>query len=143
MKKSQYDYQKFYMLWKGFFISKGFRLHYEDKYNKTFFGSFRGCQPELRADIYAGRCRTNTETGGCICVDFTPLWDKLSKCPIYFDLTEKPETVWQSIEMLMDAGKDFSCHFGRIIKQGGGLAYDPPIFNIKEKTQFRKNPVKK
>lgn len=133
----QIDYAEYAATWKDFFISKGFCLHYADECG-GIFQSFRGCQPQLRADVYAGEYRNNTVTGGCICVDFSSLFDKVSKCPIYFDLNESQKTVWKAIEMLMVAGKDFSNNFGRIIKQRGGLEYSPDIHNIKTKTECRR-----
>ena len=133
----QINYAEYAVAWKDFFISKGFTLHYTDECG-GIFQSFRGCQPQLRADVYAGKYRSNTETGGCICVDFSSLFDKVSKCPIYFDLNESQEAVWKAIEMLMDAGKDFSNNFGRIIKQRGGLEHSPDIYNIKTNTECRR-----
>ena len=92
-----------------------------------------GCHPVLRVEIYAGHYRTDTETGGCIGIDFSSSYNKLSQCPVYCDLTESEDSVWAAIVLLMNAGESFSDHFGRIVKQRGGWICDPPIYNIKNK----------
>jgi len=135
MKKQNVDYSYYAEIWKDYFISKGFQVHYEDVTHngKDYFISLRGCNPQIRIEIYAGYYRTDTETGGCICADFSQTYNKVSQCPVYCDLNESESNVWKAIEMLMNAGKDFSNHCGKIIKQSGGWSYDPPIYNQKEK----------
>jgi len=140
MKKQLIDYSLYADSWKNYFTAKGFQIHYEDSTNnnKEHFISLRGCKPQIRVEIYAGRYRNDTETHGCICADFSETYNKVSHCPVYCDLNESETNVWKAIEMLMNAGKDFSNQFGKIIKQSGGWNYNPPIYNKKEKNICKK-----
>ena len=135
MKKAKIDYLYYVNFWKDYFISKGFQVYYEDVIHETdYFVSLRGCKPQIRIEIYAGNYRTDTKTHGCICADFNETYNKVSQCPVYCDLDETETSVWKAIEMLMNAGKDFSNSCGRIIKSRGNWDYSPPIFNKKDKT---------
>lgn len=138
MKKQKIDYSYYANFWKEYFISKGFKVNYEDVINDDHFISMTGCNPLIKLEIYAGYYRTDTETGGCICADFLKSYNKVSQCPVYFDLNESEKSAWKTIEMLINVNEDFSNKCGRIIKQSGQWQYDPPIYNKKEKGTVNK-----
>lgn len=138
--RSKYEstlYKEYKDKWVQFFLSKGFTLVCEDctvaKHSTDYFAKLEGCNPKLRVEIYSGYYRTDTETGGCIGVDFRSSYNKLSQCPVYCDLKESEDSVWSAIVLLMNAQEAFSKQFGRIVKQGGAWVCDPPIYNIKNK----------
>lgn len=109
--------------WKEFLLSKGFQIRFEDEYCCVFIG----CKPCIRVELYDYPCRTNTKTGGCICADFDSEWNKISSCPIYFGDNVKQEEFWNAIELLMEAGIEWSRKYGKIEKGNGFLFCCPPI----------------
>ena len=125
-------------LWKDFFLSKGFKLESRSSDKGEQMLRLKGCHPQIRVEILSGYYRTDTETGGCICADFCSTYNKVSQCPVYCDLNESECNVWQAIEMLMNAGVEFSKHFGKIIKSRGGWECYPPIYCKKEKVVCNK-----
>jgi hypothetical protein len=135
-------YKEYRDKWVQYFLSKGFTLIWQEDHTYGDYSSYLarldGCHPRLRAEIYSGKCRTNTETGGRIGVDFCSAYNKLSQCPVYCDLTESEDSMWSAIVLLMETGESFSNHLGRIIKQGGAWVCDPPIYNIKDKQRVIK-----
>ena len=135
-------YKEYRDKWVQFFVSKGFTLVLEDctvtNDGTDYFAKLTGCHPSLRVEIYAGYYRTDTETGGCIGIDFRRSYSKLSQCPVYCDLTESEDSVWSAIVLLMEAGESFSNRWGRIVKQRGAWVCDPPIYNIKDKQRVVK-----
>ena len=138
MKLKTNDYETFANYWEKYFLSKGFSLTSRSSINGDQVLCFVGCHPSIRVEIYAGYYRTDTETGGCIVADFQSTYNKVSQCPVYCDLNENETNVWKAIEMLMNAGEDFSNHCGKIIKHRGGWEYDPPIYCKKEKVYCNK-----
>lgn len=114
--------------WVQYLIAKGFRLTFQDE----FVCVFKGCQPCIRVELYDYPCRTNTETGGCICADFDSEWNKISSCPIYFSDNVKQEEFWNAIELLMEAGIEWSQRYGRIEKGNGYLYCEPTIDKNKQ-----------
>lgn len=139
--RNKYNFLELREKWIEFFTSKGFDVqsswfaYKKDEYTTEDSGGccLVGCKPQMKVQCYFGYYRTNTETGGCIAIDFAKYFNKLSSCPVYFDLLEKEETVWKAIEMLMNVVD--SDWYGKIIKQGGGLEFDPPVYNLKERTK--------
>lgn len=96
---------------------------------------FFGCTPTIRIELYSGIYREDTETGGCICADFAKSWNKVSQCPVYFCDNVSHEKFWEAIELLMEAGIEWSNHGGRIEEGNGYLFCDPSVnTNTKEKT---------
>ena len=135
-KKQSIDYLWYKDYWKDYLISKGFSIVPESEYsynNQDFHVCLIGCCPEIRIEILAGDFRTDTETKGCIAGDFNKCWNKVSQCPIYFDLNVSEAKLWKAIEMLINVDPQWSNYGGQIIEQSGSLEYDPPIFNLKEK----------
>jgi hypothetical protein len=110
--KMNYEYYK--NKWKKFFMEKGFQIHYEDENlkRKEWFVSLRN--KDIVIEIYAGYYRTDTNTGGCICADYIDKYNKVSQCPVYFDLNESDELVWKAIEILMNSGNNYD--FYKIVK---------------------------
>lgn len=109
--------------WVEFLTSKGFKLRYEDDTCCTFVG----CTPCIRIQLYDYPCRTNTNTGGCICADFDSEWNKVSSCPVYFGDDVKQDKFWEAIVLLMEAGMEWSRKCGRIEEGNGFLFCYPPI----------------
>lgn len=91
------NYLEYFKKWKKFFISNGFYIKWEDE----SFISFNGLNPMVRVEVYAGNYRTNTETGGCICAELESKFDKISNCPIYYDLTVDEEELYNEILKLV------------------------------------------
>ena len=141
MKKQVYNFLELRNKWVEFFTSKGFSVETEwfgyklNEYTTEDSGGIRlvGCKPRICVVCYFGYYRTDTETGGCIAIDLVNSFNKIGSCPVYFDLLEKEEVVWKSIEMLTIVDTEYPDWWGRIVKQNGGLEFDPPIYNIKEK----------
>ena len=114
--------------WIQFLESKGFQKIFDEGYkNEDTVIGFLGCNPKIKIELYSGDYRTDTETGGCICADFQNSWNKVSQCPVYFCDNVSPEKFWSAIELLMDAGIEFSWHCGRIEEGNGYLFCDPPV----------------
>lgn len=129
---NKYDdaaYKEYRDKWVQFFLSEGFTLICEDctvtNSGTNYFVNFEGGHPALKVEIYAGYYRTDTETGGCIGIDFCSSYNKLSQCPIYCDLTESEDSMWEAIALLLSVGESFSDHFARIVKQGGKWVCEP------------------
>lgn len=118
--------------WVEFLTSKGFKLRYEDDTCCTFVG----CTPCIRIQLYDYPCRIDTRTAGCICADFDRLFNKPSTCPIYFSDNVKQEEFWKAIELLMEAGIEWSQRYGRI-ERGNGYLYCTP--SIDRNKQGRKD----
>jgi len=130
MKNKKIDVTEICNQWKEYLLSKGFKVLYEDKEVDKFgnkYISFLGCKPEIKVEIYAGNYRTDTKTGGCICADFKSSYNKVSQCPFYSDVTIKQDEFWSAIELLMNAGEDWSNHCGKLEKVGGAWICDPAI----------------
>lgn len=109
--------------WKSFLLPRGFTVVHED----NLICVFTGCTPKIRVELYDFYCRTDTETGGCICADFDKSYNKVSQCPVYFCNTVATDKFWSAIELLMEAGIEWSNHCGSI-KEGNGYFYcDPPV----------------
>ena len=125
-------------LWKDFFLSKGFKLETRSSCDGEQVLRFIGCHPSIVVEVFSGYYREDTETGGCICADFYSTYNKMSQCPVYCDLNENETSVWKAIEILMNAGVEFSNKFGKIIKNRGGWECDPPIYCKKEKVVCNK-----
>lgn len=129
MKKINFDFENSIEKWKDFLISKGFHVFYEEirKNNRDHFISFKGCNPIIRIEIYAGNFRTDTNTGGCICMDFDKCWNKVSSCPFYADLTIKESVLWECVELLMNAGFAWANTGGELKYCGGSWSCYPSI----------------
>lgn len=128
MKNKNIDIEQTYHEWKDFLCAKGFKVVHEDEYKKDEkFIAFLGCTPKIVVQIYLGNFRTNTETGSCICADFSSCFNKISQCPFYSDVTIDKSEFWECIEILMDAGKDWANNFGRLEKIGGSWVCNPSI----------------
>lgn len=105
MKKEKIDYKGYVEHWKNFFESKRFQVVSFDMQDNEFYCRMSGYvnnSDEIRVDIYAGDFRDDTKTHGCIGIDFQKNYNKLSQCPIYFDLDEK--SAWKAIELLVEKG---------------------------------------
>lgn len=113
--------------WFDFLESKGFSAcdKISDREDDSYV--FYGCFPKIRIELMSGNYREDTKTGGCITADFKETFNKTSQCPVYFCDNVSHEKFWQAIELLMDAGKEFSEHCGRIEEGNGYLYCDPPV----------------
>ena len=132
--KDKYDKFKTRFAWIEFLESKGFikfdnELDFEDACIVFF-----GCRPQIRVELYSGYYRKDTETGGCICADFVQSYNKVSQCPVYFCDDVSHDKFWSAIELMMNAGIEWSLYGGRIEEGNGYLFCDPTIDkNNKEK----------
>ena len=113
------NYKELRDTWENFFIGKGFKVIEETENEGNYFvcltGSYNGSR-ELIITIYAGNYRTNTATRGCIGVDFSNNYNKLSQCPVYLDLGEDVETGWKAIRKLLEIGVDFPEKYEKMVK---------------------------
>ena len=93
---------------------------------------FKGCQPCIKVILsdtvhkFFGMVNSGT-----ICADFDCLFNKPSACPIYFSDNVEQEEFWNAIELLMEAGIEWSRKYGRIEEGNGFLFCYPPINNNK------------
>ena len=112
-----------------FLESKGFRVSYINYYPDDSVSCLMlGCTPEIRVEMLIGNFRNDTETRGCICADFSSTFNKVSSCPIYFCENVKHEKLWDAIELMMNAGEEWSMHGGKI-KEGNGYLFCVPSIN--------------
>ena len=127
--------------WAEFLTSKGFKLECvcdgASDNEKTL--TFAGCKPQLYVFVGLGKQRLDTQSGGFIAVDFKKCFNKISQCPILFDLTISQDLLWKAIEMLMTAGVKFAENFGEIVYTSTGLQYNPDIVNSKREKLIRNN----
>lgn len=96
------QYKEYFLKWKNFFETFKFEKSGEDEINSEklgFHSSYNGFGPyPLNIEIYSGNYGANTETGGCICIDF---FDSSNEnYPICVDLTERPSSLWEAIILL-------------------------------------------
>lgn len=132
--KEKYNRAKVRHDWVDFLESKGFIKIGDELEVGDVCLSFFGCNPQIRIDLYSGYYRTDTETNACICADFVKAYNKVSQCPVYFCDNVSHEKFWQAIELMMNAGVEWSLHGGRIEEGNGYLFCDPTIDkNNKEK----------
>lgn len=139
--KKEYDKFETRKLWFEFLESKGFTTSEKMSYEEDFSCVFVGCNPEIRVELMSGDYREDTETGGCITADFSDTFNKTSQCPVYFCDNVSQEKFWQAIELLMDAGKEFSMYCGKI-EEGNGYLYCNPEVERHNKEKLRKRKTK-
>lgn len=125
--KNEYDKIKTREDWFDFLWSKGFKTSEHCSYKEDDSYVFFGCNPRIRVELMSGYFREDTETGSCITADFADCFNKTSQCPIYFCDNVSHDKFWQAIELLMDAGKEFSLCCGKIVEGNGCLMCDPPV----------------
>lgn len=123
----KYDKFETRQRWFDFLIAKGFVTNDELSYDKEQDAVFIGCNPQIRVELFSGYYREDTETGGAITADFVKTFNKTSQCPVYFCDNVSCEKFWQAIELLMEAGFEFSEYCGRIEEGNGYLYCDPEI----------------
>ena len=137
-KKQKYDKFETRQQWFDFLESKGFRTDEEMSYAEDASFVFFGCNPEIRVELMSGEYREDTETGGCITADFKEAFNKTSQCPVYFCDNVSHEKFWSAIELLMDAGIEFSQYCGRIEEGNGCLFCDPPVEKHNKEKIYRR-----
>ena len=114
--------------WVEFLTAKGFKITLQDEWVCVF----KGCQPCIKVILsdtvhkFFGMVNSGT-----ICADFDCLFNKPSACPIYFSDNVEQEEFWNAIELLMEAGIEWSRKYGRIEEGNGFLFCYPPINNNK------------
>lgn len=108
--KKKINYEWYFEIWNKFFLSKGLEKIYSENLQDDFYSSFKGeinRSSELKIDLYAGDYRTDTNTHGCIGVDFVKNYNKLSQMPIYVDLDIDEEKLWEAILLLVKHEEEF------------------------------------
>lgn len=110
--------------WVEFLTAKGFRLTFQDEWVCVF----KGCNPLIRVILSDTVHKwSEMEYTGTICADFECLYNKPSSCSIYLSDNVSHKEFWNAIELLMDAGIEWSQNWGRIERGNGYLYCNPPI----------------